>query len=1229
MTADISRHFADAQKRYRALVHQQGRLPTDAEANHAEEIDEWQSEAQFREVIAELGSPDQGFRIAPVAGDTRSFSVLAGSMYADGARLSNPLEFEYGEQASNNWLTMADSDAIEAGERVFAWLEADTRLVTGAEDGELIDPAYRGADGAARARFAWRVRQMTSSLTECEAALETAIGPDAYAAYDSEYGVIRSSGTLRVGFLDDQPDLDLCKPTASGGYFGDRNATYRAKITGDGRLIWGEDNASALYRVQLGPGSDTITFLTHPKDEWQWPKTGQVVELLRGDVALGNLEKIAERDGALLRVTGSYANGAITIDTDDLPSDWPTWLAGLDASLFEAGTERFFYARLWSGGHEDGAVDWPYTPGTALALGESGLTVTLDGDLLKGDSWSFAARPDAPHQVLPWDMLDGMHSHAPRRFAIPLGFIDLTTGAVHDCRLRFRSLQRIQSCCTVTVGDGIVSRGDTDSIEDAIDLLPDTGGEICLLKGNHSANIELTGSQNISFSGCKGRAVWAPEDPALPALSLIDCSGIKVDGIGFEAGDVPAIIGVASDPNDLSVPVGNLTIADCDFNAPEGFALSVYGHDGLKLLRCTFKAGPYPVAPGAGATTGHSAVQIQGARLLVERCSIDATIGSQNPSQRAVGGIQVMGDSSGVAIRQCAVTEGAGTGIVLGSIHYEDVVDPGDPASGTVPTEGYEERSALEVATGSGYTQSQDARGCLKVETVPGGGVPDASGTVTQVPVSDGEVHEVLIEGNTISGMGANGIGTYPLGLFGLNEDPALDAISVDQLQVVGNRIVSCRRNEVDASPALEFERLFTPNGGVALSIVSNGLFRENHIEGCGLEDGRETCGIGVSYGEMLRFEDNVILGNGRQDPAVTPTGPNSAIEVRFATGGLPTITSFNAGLRGSDRPALSILNNLIDAPAGRAIRSLARGPVRVTDNRLVGGNPSRVLSNAIGTATGLFDLIGSMPEQIRIYGLLDAVLDFLGGDCVNIANLGLAEDAWSMLISMASDDVSEETCDLALGFGFVNALLNVAIPSALQGGGEILFTDNQVTLRRPSQMVDPVDQGGPETAASAMAAEPQKHEFAAETPEPMEAREGAAPAEARATESEVEAAAAATDPDSTAAPESDFTQAGLGTVSSIVLASLDDVYFGENQCEIESERILSFFHALLFGLTLRTQSNRMQEGGMAYRSIAGYGLKMHNASHNQTTACSYYGPRDASGTRAVNNQSIFGGFGS
>lgn len=1233
MTADISRHFADASKQYRSLAHQQGRLPTDAEANHAEAIDAWQAEAEFRETIAELGTPDQGFRIIPVEGDASTFTVRTGSMYADGVRIYNPTDFRFNEQGASNWLTIREEDEISEGDRVFAWLEAETCTVTAVEDAELLDPALRGADGAARTMVRWRVRQITSDADECLDALEDGIGADRFALYDPEFGVINSSGTLAVGFESGLADLDLCKPTAADGYFGDRNATFCVKITGDGRLIWGEDNAAALYRVQLGSPTGKITFLTHPRDEWQRPKVGQTVELLRGSTLLENREKVAERNGVLMRVTGSYANGSIDVLPTDIPADWDAWLAGLSSELFADDAERFFYLRVWTGGGDDGEVDRAYTPGASLALGETGLNVTITDDVLKGDSWTFSARPDSPHQVLPWAMRDGMTPHSPRRLVVPLGFIDLSTGETHDCRLRFRALQKIQSCCTITVGDGIVSRGDTDSIQEAIDLLPDYGGEICLLRGEHFANITLQAARNIRFSGCKGRASWEPQDESLPALTLIDCNNISIDGIRVIAGDVPAIVAGVSDVTDPSITSGNLTISDCTLDAPSGQALSVSDLSGVKLLRTFVKAGPFPDAPGSDVTTGYSAVYLQGERLLVERCTIDATIGNENVAQKAIGGIHIGGASEGVAIRQCAITEGTGTGIVLGSIEFIDDPNAGTSAAAASAPQTLQE-AILTAVMNRGFKVTQDARGCIKVEVIPGGGGNDPSGIPAQVPVSEGEVSEVLIEGNTIFGMGANGIGTYPLGLFGPNDNPALDAIAVDTLEVSNNRIVDCRRNEINLGEDMALDRLFMPFGGVALSIVSNGLFRENHIEQCGINDGAATCGIGVSYGEMLRFEDNVIFGNGRHEAGMVPVGCNSAIEVRFATGGLPTFTRLRAGLRGSDKPALSIQNNMLDAPAGRAIRSLARGPVRVTDNRLIAGNPSRALSNFLGSVTGLVGLFRTLPEKLRVYAVLDSIFDLIGGDCVNITNIGLAEDLWTMLmVAGASGDETDNQSDGNsfewLSFGLVNAAINARWQHPLQGGGEIMFANNQTSLRAPSGIADPKGQSNGVTAEGAMAAE-------ARDSGNVDAQDiGIAPApppDARVeeprkeTEDDVVEMVRLTETTGFATRQpTDLTRSGLGSVSSIFLASLDDIYFGDNQCEVESERVISILHALLFSVTLRTMSNRMQEGGATFRSIVGYALRMHNAANNQTTAKSDFGALIPSGSKiALNNQSIF-----
>ena len=75
---------------------------------------------------------------------------------------------------------------------------------------------------------------------------------------------------------------------ATGGYLGADNQLVRVQIcdagdgtAGSGKLLWGYDNASFLYRVTVNPDSKTLQLNQSPVDAFHSPKSGQFVEVLR------------------------------------------------------------------------------------------------------------------------------------------------------------------------------------------------------------------------------------------------------------------------------------------------------------------------------------------------------------------------------------------------------------------------------------------------------------------------------------------------------------------------------------------------------------------------------------------------------------------------------------------------------------------------------------------------------------------------------------------------------------------------------------------------------------------------------------------------------------------------------------------------------------------------------------------------------------------------------------
>ena len=102
------------------------------------------------------------------------------------------------------------------------------------------------------------------------------------------------------------------------GYLGAENQAIRVEIgSGGNKLLWGYDNASPLYRVQVtndAAGAQVVHFLQPPKDEAHWPLAQQVIELLPWSAVLPNGQKIAETSGGFLaKVTAAYDPNTQTI----------------------------------------------------------------------------------------------------------------------------------------------------------------------------------------------------------------------------------------------------------------------------------------------------------------------------------------------------------------------------------------------------------------------------------------------------------------------------------------------------------------------------------------------------------------------------------------------------------------------------------------------------------------------------------------------------------------------------------------------------------------------------------------------------------------------------------------------------------------------------------------------------------------------------------------------------
>ena len=145
---------------------------------------------------------------------------------------------------------------------------------------------------------------------------------------------------------------------------------------------------------------------------------------------------------------------------------------------------------------------------------------------------------------------------------------------------------------------------------------------------------------------------------------LVDTVDIGFHDIIFESGEAPAIVADKSDPLDAGIANGGLTIEDCVFLARHGCALKARSLDGARMAGCLVEAGPFPAAVPLGAAAGLPAIFLQGEGLVFAGNEVTAPLGPNDlPAQRALGGLQIGGESRHVRIHDNRIVDGAGIGV--------------------------------------------------------------------------------------------------------------------------------------------------------------------------------------------------------------------------------------------------------------------------------------------------------------------------------------------------------------------------------------------------------------------------------------------------------------------------------------------------------------------------------------------------------------------------------------
>jgi hypothetical protein len=570
---DNSRFTFDPWKDYSGVVMEQGRVQTDADWN------EWLAELSRRIQAGTLDTMGRAvypvttpyaFQITPGTTGPNSLQIGVGRIYIDGLLVEN-----HGDPAKAVWdpalAELSGSPqppptspvAIDIGSQPYgagelpaagsgayvAYLDVWKRPVTFLEDSSLVDVAI-GVDTSGRVQTAWRV-----GLIPVKEGSGIGCGSS-----DSDLGLPSSSGLLSNGTITSGPSGPCCLTTGTG-YTGVENQFYRVEIHQDGRsggtgptFKWSRENASVQTSVteiqggsnSLGNPANVLTVLSLGRDQVLGFAAGNWVEIsnqtLDNACRAGELYQIDSVDVAGSSVTLTTLLSA-TFPATSIAANSYTRICRWDQSGKILKSDQTIYIDLdaiGAGSLPNGCAGIPVpTDGSKIIL-EGGLVIDFSlaspgGNYLAMDYWNFATRTaDGSYDKLASATPRGIHHHYTTLSVVTFA----ATVSATDCRTPWTPSSGGDGdsgcCCTCTVGDGKESFGKYTSINAALKALPAKGGEVCILPGHYYEHVVLRGLHNVVMHGCAWQThiyspslgdvppdVNAPASPAKSGLAAV------------------------------------------------------------------------------------------------------------------------------------------------------------------------------------------------------------------------------------------------------------------------------------------------------------------------------------------------------------------------------------------------------------------------------------------------------------------------------------------------------------------------------------------------------------------------------------------------------------------------------------------------------------------------------------------------------------------------------------
>ena len=1044
MKGDFSKLSHSPKDNFTGVLHQQGRVLLDQDWNAGNQIARHLRQVLGADVIGRIivavpSSDRNSFKVthATSDGNTVELTLEPGRVWIDGLQLyvpafkTSPIEAEYfGEPFQDPADNVGN---ISNGTRDAVVLEVWEDAFNGFQDSpSLIESALGGPDTTERVKLSYALRLLRLNEGDNCNNLESLLNAD--------------KGTRGELTATLQPATHItgeCPVDAGGGYTGFEHFLYRIEIaepdaSNDARFKWSRFAGGLVGRGAINTAGDEVTITANDQMINQCGLTEFYLEALKESDDGGRWEVTFSAKATL----GSDGKLSLSSIAGDQPGN-TTWPA--------SAPDNSAFFRLWDG------VKFIKNLQTGLPEDqrklENGIILDFDPPLADNsnyrpqDYWTFPVRAAGVKWTPPPTLVDGppegiKYHRAPLAIlnwdGPPTITITFDDNEIQDCRHIFQPMADRSECCAFTVGDGVMSHGQFNSIAQALRHLPERGGKICLLPGVHHTNVTIDEKKNIQISGCGLHTVVHPtvNQAQDPIFLIRNSQRIEIDNMTLISATGSAI--QVSDQTGASDPSRKIFIHDnriiaCVQAVFVSVLNEIAGNNDIRILNNEIAM--------LDKAEGKPAIFSQADNVLIERnrivvipapdsddpgdprdpddpddfydpcAELFRIYANRNPLFRflygvlvymssatftkqisyfAQGGIQIGGGSERVKIIRNRIIGGNGNGITLGHV-------PEQNPDGSIGIRN-ERMTYYPTATDDEFNFLRDNMIAF--------------------------VYEVSIEDNMILNMGLSGVGVPA---FFKAEKVAL-MFSIEDLTIYRNRIERCAHLMPDETAEDMLDEVGF--GGIVLAACENAIIQENRLENNGRSQLEPVCGILILYAEKIDVSNNRIINNGPR------TFANDDDAERGLRGGIVIMMGFRQMLnKVLDRellfpdgvPAVKVHNNIVTHPFGQALFIIAFGPVSVIGNHLT--------SQGADYRVNFFSLIAGAVFILNLGISKDLITAFLLTGFKYMAAANPATFNYAVTRRTAAIDITPG--------GLVGLIQRILyLPS-----GNVLFANNQTTL--------------------------------------------------------------------------------------------------------------------------------------------------------------------------------------